>query len=170
MVHRRLIVVLAVEDLRDAQDHIIRRVLALHLELLRTVEVDIRERIGDIARDLERHDREVEPVPDLRRIDAVMKGLPLLVGLRAVRHPDRISIRIDREERLPQKLFLFHPRHLAVDLVDKDVLRVPDRPAVLRKEQLIDGISHRDIAVDVRRPIFIHTTPPHPGPITHCIM
>ena len=156
MVHRRLIVDLAVENLRDAQDDVVRRVRALHLQLPRAVEVDIHECVGDIARLLERHDCEVQPVVDLWRIDAVADGPTRLISLRAVRHPDGVCILIRFQEALPQKFFLRHSRHLAVDLVDKDVLRIPDGLAILGENQSVNDIRHRDVVIDVRHPKILH--------------
>lgn len=166
MVHRHVILFLAAEDLRDAQDDVVRRVLALHLHLPCAVEVDIHERVGDIARLRERHDREIQPMVDLRRVDAVADGLALVTDSRAVRHPDGVHLLVDGPEGVPQELLLRLPHHLTVNLVDKDVLRVLNGLAILRKDQVKDCIRHRHIAVDVRHPIVLHRD--HLLPITSC--
>lgn len=95
-----------------------------------------------------------------------MDDLTIQASLRAVRHPDRISTFIAGQETLSQELLRPHTCHLTVDLVDIDILCILDCPAIFCKNQLVDCIRHRNIAVDVRHPILLHRD--HPLPITTC--
>lgn len=87
--HRGLVILFIIEDFRDLENRIVHDAVALHIDSLRPIHVDIQESIQDITGALHRHDGKVEPMLHFLTVEAVPYRPAFLQRLCAVLHPAR---------------------------------------------------------------------------------